>query len=69
MKDGPGGYDRALDDLWDHQETITPCERMSMRGIILACAIGLAFWGVVTWAVIAAETWALRFAMTRGWLT
>ena len=69
MKDGPGHYDRALDGVWEHAPTLKPRQQMSLRTILWTCVVGLAFWSVIAWAVVAGEQWALQFAMTRGWLT
>ena len=51
---GPGFERRRPDTLWP---------------LVGSCIVGLAFWGVIAAAVVFAERWALRFAMTQGWLT
>ena len=50
---GPG-FERRPDTLWP---------------LVGSCIVGLAFWSVIAWAVVAGEQRALHFAMTRGWLT
>ena len=64
-----GGYDRALDGVWEHAPTLKPRQQMSLRTILWTCVVGLAFWSVIAVAVVFAERWVLRFAMTQGWLT
>lgn len=64
---GSIGFDRIPID--PDPPTLKPRLQMSLRAILWTCVVGLAFWGVIAWAVVAGEGWALRFAMTQGWLT
>ncbi len=44
-------------------------ERRTIWPIVGECVVGLVFWSLLAWAIVAVERWVVLGAMTWGWGT